>query len=156
MALYSSISYDWRYRDSPYNNHDRGSWMRNNYLRPNHEEEVVQSRASFFNTRRSSKQSPPDVLDQSKNLFARHDPAPSSSITYSYIPPSKLPLSKPADSARKVDWKRLASGQPDIPVHTPMAEPPPDPRPRDYDQEAEGNLTQILHILHKPRRIYHW
>ena len=156
MALYSSISYDWRYRDSPYNNHDRASWMRDNYLRPNHGDEVAQSRAAFFNTTNNSKELQPNVSNQSNELFARHDPAPTSTITYSYIPPSKLPLAKQPDSGRKVNWRRLATGQPDIPVHKPMAVPPPEPLPRDLDQESRGNLTQVLNILHKPRRIYYW
>ena len=33
---FEGCNFDWKYRDSPANNHDRSSWLRDNFLRSNH------------------------------------------------------------------------------------------------------------------------
>ena len=155
------INFDWNYRDTQSNNHDRASWLRDNFLRPHHDEPVVQTKAAYFDTERldASPRNPGGVLQpESSTLFNRHDPTPDSRLTYSYIAPSKLgQLQKEAmPCSAQTDWKSMSTGQPVRPIRKPMAMPAPDPVLMSSDLASEQNLNQLFHILHKPRRIYHW
>lgn len=120
---------------------------------------VVQTQAAYFDTERPDAEPVNEagvLKSESATLFARHDPEPNSRVRYSYIPPSKLTINRSTIITRSPNWHNLATGQPDAPVRKLMAMPPPKPILLDPAEEARQNLNQMLHILHKPRRIYHW
>jgi hypothetical protein len=144
IMSYTGINYDYSYRDSALNNHDRTSWLRDNFLRPRYDTPLSQNNPAFFNTTTAAAAASPDVISSAaSDLFPRHE-FTSGRTTFGSIAPSKLPARTREGAA--VPWAAMARGLPSQPTRQPMAVPPSDAR--EFVADVEGSIRRQVACLH--------
>ena len=94
------------YQDNSFNNHDRSSWLRDNFMRGMYDTPLAQKRPNFFNTRVEGTKKLPNLLsEQSQKLFPAHE-AFSGKTCFGTIAPSRL--TKSSKPQASIDWIKLA------------------------------------------------
>ncbi len=147
---YAGINYDYSYRDSAFNNHDRTSWLRDNFLRPRYDAPLSQKTPAFFNTKAASSSAASACAGETvmtngaQSLFPRHE-ASTGRTVFGTIAPSRLLRARSEESA--VPWAKLARGLPDAENRRrPMAVPPPDAKA--FVADVEGSIRRQVACLH--------
>ena len=140
---YGGINYDYDYRDSGYNNRDRTSWLRDNFLRPRYDAPLSQKSPAHFNTKAGTSETAEVLITAATQLFPRHE-ASSGRTVFGTIAPSKLRGTQ--SDAPQVPWHKMAQGLPDGELRCPMAIPPPDARP--FVPDVEGSIKRQVACLH--------
>jgi hypothetical protein len=139
------INYDYTYRDTPFNNHDRTSWLRDNFRRPAYDAPLSQKGPAHFGTKLDSPKKDVDVLRTSASqLFPRHEFSTGRTV-FGTIAPSRLPSLE--NSATSLPWQDIARGIPDFPTRSPMAVPPPDPVP--FTNDPAACIQRLVNGLHR-------
>ena len=121
---YAGINYDYEYKDSAFNNHDRTSWLRDNFFRPRYDAPLSQTTPAHFNTKLPAQDDGVDVLTtEAAFLFPRHESSTGRTV-FGTIAPSRLRRAK--SETPRLPWAKLAKGQSGVVRERPMAMPPPD------------------------------
>jgi hypothetical protein len=141
---YGGINYDYNYRDSAFNNHDRTSWLRDNFLRPRFDAPLSQKTPAFFNTKGVESSKAEMLMEtEAAQLFPRHESS-SGRTAFGTIAPSRLRRAHSEEPS--LPWAKIARGLPDTELRKPIASPPPDAKPFVADQE--GSISRQVASLH--------
>jgi hypothetical protein len=142
---YAGINYDYGYRDTAFNNHDRTSWLRDNFLRPRHDAPLSQKTPAHFNTRVLGNEG--DVVDVLKTdaafLFPRHESSTGRTV-FGTIAPSRLRRAKSETS--RMPWEKVVHGKSDVKSNPMMAMPPPEAAA--FVADVEGSINRQVACLH--------
>ena len=140
---YTGVNYDYTYRDSAFNNHDRTSWLRDNFLRPRYDTPLSQKTPAFFNTTTTTTASADVITTAACDLFSRHE-CTSGRTVFGTLAPSRLPAR--TRKVTPVPWAAMAHGLPAQPKRQAMAMPPSEAR--EFVADVEGSIRRQVACLH--------
>ncbi len=157
---YKGINYDYDYRDTPFNNHDRTSWLRDNFLRPAYDAPLAQTKPLYCKTKiedsdefkdtASSGLKPDSLSKEASELLPSHE-ASCGKTWFGTISPSRMLPEASEDSSRKqCEWYQKVHGISVSVLKKPMAIPPPEISP--VVKDLEGEIRRFVDGLHGKKK----